>query len=235
MTPQVPEYVVTFEAAMRPLIAAIALGLISIGATRMEGPAQSRYATAGALSVVLIAWLAVRSVPGRGECVFRDQRERSADFAVRSADPVDGRCRRPCGCLRSIASLVSAIPLHWIVAAQVYRIIGGIFLVLWADGRLPWQFALPAGIGDVMTGGFAIVVAIRLAQKAPGAIEGGLRLVLIWNRRPRRGGGHGGDDVPGTSPPLGLRCTGSSHFILSAGDDPYFRGSAGSHAPRPGF
>jgi hypothetical protein len=59
MTPQVPEYVVTFEAAMRPLIAAIALGLIWIGATRMEGPAQSRYATAGALSVVLIAWLAV--------------------------------------------------------------------------------------------------------------------------------------------------------------------------------
>src|SRR5260370_13427979 len=55
----VPEYVVTFEAAVRPLIAAIALGLIWIGATRMEGPAQSRYATAGALSVVLIAWLAV--------------------------------------------------------------------------------------------------------------------------------------------------------------------------------
>ena len=51
----------------------------------------------------------------------------------------------------SIASLVSAIPLHWIVAAQVYRIGGGIFLVLWADGRLPWQFALPAGIGGPFT------------------------------------------------------------------------------------
>lgn len=46
---------------------------------------------------------------------------------------------------------------------------GGIFLVLWADGRLPWQFALPAGIGDVATGCFAIVVAALLAQKAPGA------------------------------------------------------------------
>ena len=41
----------------------------------------------------------------------------------------------------SIARLVSAIPLHWLVAAQVYRVAGGIFLVLWADGRLPWQFA----------------------------------------------------------------------------------------------
>jgi hypothetical protein len=71
----------------------------------------------------------------------------------------------------SFASLLSAIPLHWIVAAQVYRIGGGIFLVLWADGRLPWQFALPAGIGDVMTGCLAIVVAVLLAQKAPGALR----------------------------------------------------------------
>jgi hypothetical protein len=71
----------------------------------------------------------------------------------------------------SIASLVSAIPLHWIVAAQVYRIAGGIFLVLWADGRMPWQFALPAGIGDVMTGCFAVFVAVLLAQKAPGALR----------------------------------------------------------------
>src|SRR5258706_4185047 len=71
----------------------------------------------------------------------------------------------------SFASLLSAIPLHWIVAAQVYRIGGGIFLVLWADGRLPWQFALPAGIGDVMTGCLAVVVAVLLAQNAPGALR----------------------------------------------------------------
>ncbi|MFZ0986353.1 MAG: hypothetical protein WAN27_01295, partial [Xanthobacteraceae bacterium] len=65
--------------------------------------------------------------------------------------------------------LVSAIPLHWLVAAQVYRAAGGIFLVLWADGRLPWQFALPAGIGDVTTGIVAVVVAAKLAQNPIGA------------------------------------------------------------------
>jgi hypothetical protein len=57
------------------------------------------------------------------------------------------------------------------VASQVYRIGGGIFLVLWADGRLPWQFALPAGIGDVTTGCFAVVVAALLAQKSPRALR----------------------------------------------------------------
>jgi hypothetical protein len=69
----------------------------------------------------------------------------------------------------SIARLFSAIPLYWLVAAQVYRVGGGLFLMLWADGRLPWQFALPAGIGDVATGLFAVVVAAQLAQNAIGA------------------------------------------------------------------
>src|SRR5260370_38249055 len=48
---------------------------------------------------------------------------------------------------------------------------GGIFVGRWADGRLAWQFALRAGIGGVMTGCFAVVVAVLLAQKAPGALR----------------------------------------------------------------
>ena len=41
--------------------------------------------------------------------------------------------------------------------------------MLWADGRLPWQFALPAGVGDVTTGCFAVVVAALLARGSTGA------------------------------------------------------------------
>jgi len=44
------------------------------------------------------------------------------------------------------------------------------------DGRLPWQFALPAGIGDVTTGAVAVVAATLLAQKANGA----RRAVYAW-------------------------------------------------------
>src|SRR5262249_38662482 len=46
---------------------------------------------------------------------------------------------------------------------------GSIFLVLWADGRMPWQFALPAGIGDVATASVAVVMAALLARNAIGA------------------------------------------------------------------
>src|SRR5262245_57289017 len=55
----------------------------------------------------------------------------------------------------SIARLVSAIPLHWLVAAQVYRVARGRFRVLWADGRQPWARAVPAGGGGGVQGGRA--------------------------------------------------------------------------------
>jgi hypothetical protein len=48
--------------------------------------------------------------------------------------------------------------------------------VLWAAGRMPWQFALPAGTGDVATGIVAIVVAVQLAQNASGA----RRATYVW-------------------------------------------------------
>ena len=70
MTPQIPGYLVAFESAVRPLVAAIALGLIWIGAARTEGPAQSRYTTACMLSVVLIAWLAVAQYLGSANTYF---------------------------------------------------------------------------------------------------------------------------------------------------------------------
>ena len=175
MTPQIPEYLATFETAVRLLVAAIALGLIWIGATRMEGPAQSRYATAGALSVVFIAWLAIAQYLAAANVYFAASENAVPTLLLGLLIPLVTAVVA----LRqsaSIRKLVSAIPLHWLVAAQVYRIAGGIFLVLWADGRMPWQFALPAGIGDVLTGCFAVIVAVLLAQRAPGA----LRAAYSW-------------------------------------------------------
>ena len=175
MTPQIPGYLLAFESAIRPLVAAIALGLIWVGATRMQAPAQSRYTTAGALSVALIAWLAVAQYVGSANTYFAttDAAVPTVLFGLLIPLMTAAVGLRLSG---SFASLLSAIPLHWIVAAQVYRIGGGIFLVLWADGRLPWQFALPAGIGDVATGIVAIVVAAQLAQNAIGA----RRATYVW-------------------------------------------------------
>ncbi len=165
MTPQIPGYLLVFESAVRPLVAAIALGLIWMGATRVQASAQSRYATASALSVALIVWLAIAQYLGSANTYFATTETAVPTVLFGLLIPLIAAAMG-LWLSGSIASLVYAIPLPWIVAAQVYRIGGGIFLVLWADGRLPWQFALPAGIGDVTTGCFAVVVATMLARKA---------------------------------------------------------------------
>ena len=178
MTPQIPGYVFSLESILRPLVMAIALGLIWLGAARMPASAKSRYTTAGVLSVVLIGWQAVAQYLGSANTYLATIENPPAvptilfGLLIPLAVAAIALWRS-----ESIARLVSAIPLHWLVAAQVYRVGGGIFLVLWADGRLPWQFALPAGIGDVATGIAAVVVAALLAQNAIGAY----RATYAWS------------------------------------------------------
>ena len=168
MTPQIPGYLLSFESIVRLLVTIIALGLIWLGAVRMPASAKWRYTTAIVLSAVLIGWEIVAQYLGAANTYFA-----AADTAVPTvlfglliplAVAAIALWRS-----ESIARLVSAIPLHWLVAAQGYRVAGGIFLVLWADGRLPWQFALPAGIGDVATGIVAVIVAALLARNVIGA------------------------------------------------------------------
>lgn len=73
--------------------------------------------------------------------------------------------------------VIDAIPQRWIVGVQFYRVEGLIFLVLYASGKLPGVFALPAGIGDVITGLFALTVGAAYARN-PQASVGRVR---AWN------------------------------------------------------
>jgi hypothetical protein len=77
----------------------------------------------------------------------------------------------------SIAAVLDAMPLAWLVALQLYRVFGGIFLVNWAHGVAPGLFAWPAGTGDMLTGIMALPVALALASGS----AGGRRAALLWN------------------------------------------------------
>jgi hypothetical protein len=72
--------------------------------------------------------------------------------------------------------IVEATPLWALVAIQVYRVLGAVFLVLWGAGHLPGAFALPAGIGDVATGLAAPIVGYTIARWPDK-----LRDVVWWN------------------------------------------------------
>jgi hypothetical protein len=60
---------------------------------------------------------------------------------------------------QTFREIIAAIPQHWLIAIQTARILGGVFLVRYLQGQLPGLFAIPAGVGDVLTGVFAPLVA----------------------------------------------------------------------------
>jgi hypothetical protein len=60
---------------------------------------------------------------------------------------------------------VDRIPLQWLVGVQFYRVLGALFLIAYARDEMPGEFALPAGIGDVLVGLAALVVAYLVATR----------------------------------------------------------------------
>jgi hypothetical protein len=78
---------------------------------------------------------------------------------------------------RSVAAVLDATPASWLVALQVYRIFGGIFLVNWLNGNVAGVFAWPAGLGDMATGIMALPVALAVAS----GTASGRRAGLWWN------------------------------------------------------
>lgn len=73
--------------------------------------------------------------------------------------------------------LLDAVPQSWLVGLQFYRVLGAIFLVMYAQDRMPAAFAVPAGAGDVAIGLLAPIIAIAYAR----GVAGRELLVVGWN------------------------------------------------------
>src|SRR5208283_2663973 len=76
-----------------------------------------------------------------------------------------------------LARIINAVPQPWLIGVQLYRVLGAIFLGLYATGKLPGLFAWPAGLGDVLVGVLAPVIAIVYAR----APHKNADLVSTWN------------------------------------------------------
>lgn len=78
---------------------------------------------------------------------------------------------------KRMGQVLDALPTTWLVALQLYRIFGSQWLAYWLRGLLPGLWALPAGTGDVLTGLFAVPVAIALASET----AEGRKAAIFWN------------------------------------------------------
>jgi len=72
---------------------------------------------------------------------------------------------------------ILSVPAHWIIALQLFRVSGSVFLYVYLLGLVPAAFALPAGIGDLVTGVLAVPVAWGLYKKSAGA----RKRAVWWN------------------------------------------------------
>jgi hypothetical protein len=158
------DFVVAIAPLARPAIIAVLLMGLWAGVQRTALRPGARWATWLAVAVLLIAWFGVADWLGRSGVY-------DTDTGVVPLLPLAIVAPLAIGLvltLRSsrLAAVLDAIPQSWLVGVQVYRMLGLVFLIQLARGLAPWQFALPAGLGDVLTGLFALPVASVLAARS---------------------------------------------------------------------
>lgn len=73
--------------------------------------------------------------------------------------------------------LCDGVPQTFLIGVQTYRLLGGVFLLLMIEGRMPGAFALPAGWGDILIGASAPLVAWAYHRDPRRSRS----LVLSWN------------------------------------------------------
>jgi len=159
----------------RPLLIGVLLYGLWIGMTRAGLPARERWMTLIAVTVPMLAWLALVLELAQAD-VFKPGvfTIPAIPFAVviplAIALPLLVRSR-------NVAAALDAIPPSWLVGLQAYRVLGGVFLVRWAAGQLPGEFALPAGTGDLLVGLLALPVAFWVHARTRAGIAAG----YAWN------------------------------------------------------
>lgn len=76
----------------------------------------------------------------------------------------------------AVKTWVDSLDLRAILLLHVTRFVGVYFLILYGRGQLPYDFAVPGGIGDIIVASLALVLAV-----APLAKTNRLRAIRIWN------------------------------------------------------
>ncbi len=178
MIPVIPWYIELISLAANLAIAMAVWSILSSAAGRSGlSPATQRKVRAGT-AVFLGTWLgaALFLAPAPASLLTRDQFYLSPLIPLFVVVPITIAllALRLSPALRRV---VAAASLPALIAVQVYRTIGIVFLILLTLGQVPAHFALPAGWGDIAIGLTAPLVALAVAR----GVRGGRTLAISWN------------------------------------------------------
>jgi hypothetical protein len=151
------------------------MAIVKTAALKAGWPNSGQSRAVSWTTVVLVGWFTLALVLGTAG-VYQAQRGRIPTIGFGLFLPIIAGVL-VAWLVPSVRRLLEHAPQHWLVGVQFYRVLGGLFLVLLALGELPREFALPAGIGDVLVGLAAPLVAMAYARRPDRAGW----LVAVWN------------------------------------------------------
>ena len=128
---------------------------LSIGIRAWAGPNSRRWPWIIGSGIVFAAWLIGIMLLASGNFFRNDVLPPRIPSAL-AVTLIVGYLLLLSGSFRAI---LAAIPQHWLIGIQTFRILGAVFLIRYFQGDLPALFAIPAGVGDLLTGIFAPLVA----------------------------------------------------------------------------
>lgn len=78
---------------------------------------------------------------------------------------------------RPLRVWLGELDVRLLVLLHATRFVGVYFLLLYSQGQLPWAFAVPGGIGDIIVAAFAVFLCFYVNPDTPF----GRRGYIIWN------------------------------------------------------
>ena len=163
------EIAVLFVDASLVFLSAVALGLLAVGAVR-AGVGAGRTALAlGVFAGLLALWSAAMVPLAKAGHLMPPTTVAEAPFAL---VPLLGGAALLWGLgvyTGTGRAILSGLDQRHLIGFQVFRVMGALFLLGWAMGDIPWEFALPAGVGDVLAGIAAMQALSALNRNAPDA------------------------------------------------------------------
>jgi hypothetical protein len=171
----IPTYLPYFVSAGTAVTVIAILYGLNLSLAEAEWPAAARTRTFRASAVILLGWLALAiALSAMGAYHVTSGEIPTIQYGILLPILI--------GALmiwrsETVRRIIAAVPQQWLVGVQLYRALGVIFLILYATGKLPGQFAWPAGVGDIAIGLSAPFVGLAYAR-SPRKAAG---LVAAWN------------------------------------------------------
>jgi len=146
---EIPNSLIVSNVTAAILFFSSALGLFYWGLAKTEFSKNKKIIVGSLVSVGLIGWYLFVIVFGR--------------MGFFSADPLIAPniiftfiiliiALRRLYSSATLRTVFEKIPVHWLIAIQIFRTMGYAFLTLYLIGILPGFFAIPTGVGDVFIG-----------------------------------------------------------------------------------